>query len=229
MEELREDLETGRSGGVPKAVPEMMARSGGFNVPQDYFKPRPSSPMTHAPSSPPPSSRSHRVPPYAWLLGGAGVVGIVAAIAVSVGGPTSTAPTAPPSAVPAAVLPPQGPASASPTAPASIAPVAPASAEQPAAPAKRVPVKLTASPLSAKAYVDGVPIQLPTSIEVQEGKPVSVEIRADGFVSQLIRLDGTEPERSVKLAKETTRPASSKAGPSHDPTIRDPWANRNKK
>ncbi|MBI4700029.1 MAG: protein kinase [Deltaproteobacteria bacterium] len=38
MEELAEDFQTLKSGGIPKAVHEMMARSGSFNVPADYFK-----------------------------------------------------------------------------------------------------------------------------------------------------------------------------------------------
>ncbi|HSN98138.1 MAG TPA: serine/threonine-protein kinase, partial [Candidatus Nanopelagicales bacterium] len=59
MSELREDLTTARSGSVPKAVPEMMSRSGGFNVPQDYFKPKPPPPTTNPPPSP---SNSRGVP-----------------------------------------------------------------------------------------------------------------------------------------------------------------------
>ncbi len=38
MEDLGADLERIKNGGVPHAVGEMMARSGGFNVPHDYFK-----------------------------------------------------------------------------------------------------------------------------------------------------------------------------------------------
>ena len=38
MEELAADLEQRRARQVPDAVPEMMARSGGFNVPADYFR-----------------------------------------------------------------------------------------------------------------------------------------------------------------------------------------------
>ncbi len=37
MEELSADLQRIESGGVLHAVAEMMARSGGFNVPADYF------------------------------------------------------------------------------------------------------------------------------------------------------------------------------------------------
>src|ERR1700748_144101 len=37
MDELVVDLEKLERGGVPEAVADMMARSGGFNVPADYF------------------------------------------------------------------------------------------------------------------------------------------------------------------------------------------------
>src|SRR5688500_147206 len=38
MEEVIADLERVEKGAVPEAVAEMMARSGGFNVPADYFR-----------------------------------------------------------------------------------------------------------------------------------------------------------------------------------------------
>ena len=53
----------------------MMARSGGFNVPADYFK----QPQRHRPGhAPPPQSRSGRIVP--WIAGTAAAVGIVGAI-----------------------------------------------------------------------------------------------------------------------------------------------------
>src|SRR5688572_3597170 len=38
MDEVIADLDKLKAGLVPDAVPEMMSRSGGFNVPVDYFK-----------------------------------------------------------------------------------------------------------------------------------------------------------------------------------------------
>jgi len=40
MDELIADLDKLKAGNVPDAVPEMMSRSGGFNVPADYFAKR---------------------------------------------------------------------------------------------------------------------------------------------------------------------------------------------
>ena len=44
MKELLADLDKLKSGAIPDAVPEMMGRSGGFNVPADYFKKGPGMP-----------------------------------------------------------------------------------------------------------------------------------------------------------------------------------------
>src|SRR6478735_2580059 len=52
MNELLEDLKKLEDGGVPGAVAEMMSRSGGFNVPHDYFKSaKMPAPMPATPSS----------------------------------------------------------------------------------------------------------------------------------------------------------------------------------
>src|SRR6187402_2476984 len=79
MHELILEFDRMSAGGVPDAVPEMMARSGGFNVPVDYFMkgqmPQP------VPAMPSHSARAHasRWPLYA------GVAGVLAAIAIVVG------------------------------------------------------------------------------------------------------------------------------------------------
>ncbi|MEZ4299294.1 MAG: serine/threonine-protein kinase [Polyangiaceae bacterium] len=99
MDELREDLEKVRAGGVPVAVGEMMARSGGFNVPADYFK-HPSTALV--PATPPSQRKSW--PRIVWVAGAVAAVGLVAGIfafASSTDGSTTaptasaTAPTAP--------------------------------------------------------------------------------------------------------------------------------------
>src|SRR5215831_9570610 len=54
MEELAADLEKLTRGMIPDAVPEMMSRSGGFNVPADFFSERgmpapvPATPLAHS-------------------------------------------------------------------------------------------------------------------------------------------------------------------------------------
>ncbi|EYF03936.1 serine/threonine protein kinase [Chondromyces apiculatus] len=224
MAELREDMETARSGGVPKAVPEMMSRSGGFNVPQDYFKLKPA-PAAGASTS---VEGGRRVPRWALFAGGAAVLGVGVAIALAVGGGSAAGNAE----IPGTALPPR-PTGAGVTAPApsatgetsSVAPGGPEIA--PAVPAKRVSVTLKATPEGAKGYVDGKPLQLPATFEVQEGKPLTVEIRADGFVSQVVQLDGSEAKRTVKLAKEAAKsPGTKGTSQSLDPSLRDPWATK---
>jgi eukaryotic-like serine/threonine-protein kinase len=74
MTDLYADLERVRSGGVPGAVAEMMARSGGFNVPHDYFTPRLLVPTT-------PLERQRKPwPRYVWIAGLAAAVGLLAAV-----------------------------------------------------------------------------------------------------------------------------------------------------
>ncbi|AKT38039.1 uncharacterized protein CMC5_021800 [Chondromyces crocatus] len=221
MAELREDIEAARAGSVPKAVPEMMARSGGFNVPQDYFKPK-TAPPTDAP--PPSVAAPNRFPRWAWIAAVAAVLGVGAAVAASLGG-TQAAGGAD---LPAAPPPEKTTVATLPSAPEpqpTIEP-SPTSDSVQISPVTRVTVALNATPKSAVAYVAGVAYQLPTRIEVQEGKPITVEVRAEGYVSQMIQLDGVETKRTVKLTKEAAKPASSRGSspPSIDPSLRDPWA-----
>jgi hypothetical protein len=110
---------------------------------------------------------------------------------------------------------------------------APAAATQAAI--KKSTVQLAAFPESALAYLNGKPIQLPSPIDIEEGQEVILEIRAEGYVAQRVKLDGHEPRKMVTLAKEEaarpTTPAKS-AGPrptggstrNGSPEVVDPWA-----
>ena len=75
MDALFADLEKFQTGAMPDAVNEMMARSGGFNVPADYF--RTSGMPAPMPATPP--RKSAKWPLYA------GIAGVVTAIAIVVG------------------------------------------------------------------------------------------------------------------------------------------------
>src|SRR4051812_7837576 len=79
MQEMILEFDKMSAGGVPDAVPEMMSRSGGFNVPVDYFmKGQMPQPVPATPSQPLGAQRS-RWPLYA------GVAGVLAAIGIVVG------------------------------------------------------------------------------------------------------------------------------------------------
>jgi serine/threonine-protein kinase len=76
---------------------------------------------------------------------------------------------------------------------------------------KKSTVTLAAFPDTAIAYLDGEPIQLPRSIDVDDGQTVTLEIRADGYVPQTVKLNGSEQRKMVTLAKEEpTKPATSR-------------------
>src|SRR3954471_19205715 len=78
MQELILEFDKMSAGGVPDAVPEMMSRSGGFNVPADYFaKPQMPAPV---PASPASERRKSKWPLIAGLAGVAAAIAIVGAI-----------------------------------------------------------------------------------------------------------------------------------------------------
>jgi serine/threonine-protein kinase len=211
MEELHADVTIVRNGGVPGAVAEMMARSGGFNVPHDYFKPKPAI----VPATPPPAKRAP-YPRYVWIAGAAAAVGLVIAIFVIGGSSTGHEQPAPPPGPP--------PTQAAPTAAAPAA-------------VKKTMVTVAAIPAAAMAYLGDKQIPLPSSIDVEEGKSVTLEIRADGYVPQSVKLDGSEQRKTVTLAKEESSkpapsgkpgagrpPASPTGGSNKSGEVVDPWA-----
>jgi eukaryotic-like serine/threonine-protein kinase len=219
MDELAADLERVRTGQVANAVSEMMARSGGFNVPADYFK----QPNMMVPATPPaPTKKWARL---VWIAGAAAAVGIVGIIFVISG---TTAGTTPPASSTTAA----SSTSAAPSAAAVTA--APSATEAPtaassAAAVKKIPVAITAFPDIAQVFRDGVLVgRVPVAVEVEEGKSVTIEIKADGFATETLTLDGKETGKNVKLryagrpgGKPLGKPAAKKGGKTGD--VIDPW------
>jgi serine/threonine-protein kinase len=218
MEELAADLERTRDGDVPLAVGEMMGRSGGFNVPHDYFK----QPDVIVPGTPPEPQR--KWPRVVWVAGASVAVGIVTAILV-VGNIVNSSPA------------PRRSADAAPgtaALPQSTGPQAtPTRAPEP----KKRAVKLEASPRTAMGYRGEMPFSLPSVIEIEEGKTERIEIRADGYETAKLDLpfDGKEDSKMVKLEKKSGKgrrgggrppPTSATAAPKSPGEIRDPWADR---
>jgi hypothetical protein len=71
----------------------------------------------------------------------------------------------------------------------------------PATPAKKLVVMLTASKTpKAKVVVGDATHELPHNLEVEEGKPLEVEVKADGFAPQKLTVDGKQAKLDVKLA-----------------------------
>jgi serine/threonine-protein kinase len=211
MDEVAQDLDKLTRGMIPDAVPEMMSRSGGFNVPADFFK-----------------ERGMPVPvPATPMMGGArgrwgvyaGVAGVAAAIAIVIGiFAKSSSSTASSNTAPAVLAP-----------PAMVAP-APHLAEAPA-PAVPEPrhVLFASEPLDARIFQDGRDIGAPpVTIDVPVGQKVTVEVRRDGFKPQVVVLDGVEKKVKINLARlpvaGVRRPGPAARPPGAEPVNPKPQA-----
>jgi serine/threonine-protein kinase len=192
MDELSLDIEKLVRGGIPDAVPDMISRSGGFNVPADFFTER--GMPAPVPATPAGHSARKRWGVYA------GVAGITAAIMIVVGifakSSSSTAQDAPKTAV---------------TAPTPVTPVKPVEAPPP------IEVKhvlFASEPLDSHVFRNGEDLgATPLTVDVPLGQKVVVEVRRDGFKPQTLTLDGSEPKMKAKLEKlpaAAARPGAAK-------------------
>ncbi len=188
MQELIVEFDKLAAGVVPDAVPEMMARSGGFNVPVDYFKKgQMPAPVPASPSSAPGSR---------WPLYG-GIAGIVAAIVIVVGifakSQSSAAVQTPAlAAEPSASTAPLSALSTTAAAPAPVTPAAPTGKQ----------VLLAAEPIDAHVFRDGEDLgQSPVMLTVEPSKPIALEIRRPGYKPEKVTLDGSIAREIVKLDK----------------------------
>jgi len=229
MQEMILEFDKLSAGGVPDAVPEMMARSGGFNVPVDYFmKGQMPQPVPATPSRPS-AARRGRWPLYA------GVAGVLAAVGIVVGifakSQSSAALQSPQTTLTAEGTPGKA---ADPN-----APVVPA-VTRPAVTSKQV--LLAAVPIDAHVFRNAEDLgQSPVMVAVEEGHPVELEIRRDGYKTDKITLDGRTTRQVVKLDKLARtgvvyRPTASKklepSAPTKKPKsaiggseIVNPWGN----
>ncbi len=196
MDELVEEFDRVRDGLVPEAVPEMMSRSGGFNVPGDYL----SKGEMPAPIPASPAGFLKKTPwaPYAGIAGICAAIGIVGAIFAI--GPPSAAEQAP------AVR-------ATPTPRATVA-AAEAAAALPAAPTSHE-VILAVEPLDAHVFDGERDLGTsPVMVNVTEGQPRTLRAERRGFVTRSLSLDGMVSKVSLKLEK-----TKSAAPPARTPAL----------
>jgi serine/threonine protein kinase len=201
MEELAQDLDKLVRGVIPDAVPEMISRSGGFNVPADFFKERgmpapvPATPIQH--------SARRRWGVYA------GVAGVTAAIMIVVGifakSSSSTASDAPKTTLaPTAVVEPPKPVEPAP------APIPPPEVKH---------VLFASEPLDSHVFHNGQDLGAPPlTVDVPHGQKVTVEVRHDGYKPQTISLDGSEAKMKVKLEKVAAAPRPAPARRPSEPS-----------
>jgi eukaryotic-like serine/threonine-protein kinase len=182
MDEVIGDIDKLRSGLIPDAVPEMMARSGGFNVPVDYFKKGTAGMPAPVPATPGVPMVRTRWPLYAGLAGIAAtvliVIGIFAASADSTAAPTP--PVEAPQPEPAKTE----------------APVTPA------APAKKQ-VMIAVEPIDSEVFQGDKNLgSSPVVVEVEPGAKLELELRREGYKTRKLSLDGSKPTQSVKLERD---------------------------
>ncbi len=185
MRTLMADLELLKSGLVPEAVSDMMTRSGGFHVPNDFFKMQGRMP---APVPATPLGREQRRWPIV-----AGIAGVVVAIGlvVAIFANSSTSPASPSAATP-------------------VAETAPAPTAAPSPPeATSLPVAIAVEPIDAEVLHGGTSLGTsPVVVEVPEGKLVELDVKRSGYVSQRIVLDGKQPKLMVRLEHEKPPPGA---------------------
>jgi eukaryotic-like serine/threonine-protein kinase len=190
MKELMLDLERLEKGELPTAVTEMIARSGAFNVPADYFASANSLDVVHGT----PNFRRQPWGIYAGIAGIAAAVGIVSVIFFFGNKTDAKQGSQPGSSATAAV-----------TAPAKTTAkpeVSSALAKPPEVKGKSV--QLVSEPSDAEAFQDNESMgKLPIKIVVPEGKTLTIELRRDGYKTKELKIDGKKDRIDAKLVKTT--------------------------
>jgi serine/threonine-protein kinase len=197
MDEVAADLERSERGMVPEAVQEMMGRSGGFNVPADYF--RKAQLPTGAgmlPASPP---FRQKKPVLAMVIASLTAVSLaIIGIVVATTGKAALGKRDP---------------GASPWASAGDSALAagttPAGTGAPtlAAPDEKVKVLITVDPKEATiALPDGNRQPTPATVTIGANEEATIRIERKGFEAQTVTLKGTEIDRSAAWRFYTLKP-----------------------
>ena len=206
MDALFADLEKVQQGLVPDAVPEMMSRSGGFNVPADYFR----SGGTGMPAPVPGTPLAAPRPRWGVYTGVAAVTTGVAIMAFALlrGGAIHAKPAPAPITVDSVVA---APATAPPTENTGSAPGVNAASTAAAAPEAQE-VFLAADPSDAKVTRNGNDIgALPTSLRVKPGESAALVVTRAGYKTQTVTVDETQPRVLVKMERVAGKPGKAAA------------------
>ena len=185
MDALVSDLEKLEKGTMPDAVNEMMARSGGFNVPTDYF--RPGSMPPPVPATPSPGGRT-RWPLVAGLAGVVTAIGIVVVIlarsATTNAGPNPSA-THDSTATPTQTSAGTGPATTG-------------SAIQDFPNTHAVAVAI--DPSDAEVTRDGKKLSNPLILNLSDDETATLNVSRPGYTAQTVTVSAKQDSWRVKLA-----------------------------
>src|SRR5580658_5019506 len=188
MDELGEDLDKIERGLLPTAVDEMMARSGGFNVPADYF--RSAAMPAPVPGSPP--ERKKRWPLYASIGAVGTLVGVMAVVTLA-RSPSSGAQTQSTGiVVPATAV-------AAPSQAPSLAPVETIAPTPAAVPATHE-VIVSATPGDATITRDGTDLgPLPVVLQLADGQAASLVITHKGYKPKTVKVTSADSRVAFQL------------------------------
>jgi len=221
MDELLSDLEKLERGLLPDAVNEMMARSGGFNVPADYF--RASAMPALVPAEP--MHRPKRWPVYAFIAAVGTVVatiGIVV-IAKSSSSKAQTAVTPVP-----AIAPPQPVATAT-ASPIPVAALVPSATEAAQAAATRE-VLVSVVPADANISRGGHELgQPPLALHLANGENAVLQIARKGYKTKTVTVGPSEPKVAFTLEPVALPKVGQPARPAADlgiDDVGDPFAKK---
>jgi serine/threonine-protein kinase len=184
MDQLVADLEKLEQGLVPDAVQEMMARSGAFHVPADYFR----SSLMPAPVPAEPTLPKQRWPVYTGI-GAAVTVAVVAGflVAKSAAHPAHAEPSATPQPIPVTQVPPPAPAPIPPPAPTATPPV-------------EHEVIVSVVPSDATIARDGRELGVaPVALHLAEGETATIVVTRRGYKTKTVTIQGTEPKQTLTL------------------------------
>lgn len=222
MDELIDDFDRFSAGEVPDAVTDLAQRTEEFAIPEDYFQMAAAAGIVPGPML---VGRRHNWPLYTGVAGGLAAIGILASIfAQSHPGDGSPRSTTPESAVTAVGAPPPVPRNAS-EATTSSGQGAPADAKV----VHRV--VLATEPENAQVSRDNKSLGTsPVLVEVEEGKPVVVEIAKKGYKSRSVAIDGSDSKPKIKLepiaARPPTKPTKASKPKGGATDFGDPWKGR---
>jgi serine/threonine protein kinase len=203
MDGLLSDLEKLEQGLLPDAVQEMMARSGGFNVPADYFRAMPA-PVPASPLLP-----TKRWPLYAAIGAVATLVGVVAIVVVgkSSSGKAET--------LVAPIERPEAPAAA-----AQPAPPAPTPAPSPSPAASQAPITrevlVSVVPADATISRDGHELgQPPLALHLSDGESATLVLTRKGYKTKTVSVGSGQPKQLFTLdnAVVGVKPSAGRPGP----------------
>jgi eukaryotic-like serine/threonine-protein kinase len=197
MDQLVADLEKLDHGVLPDAVQEMMARSGGFNVPADYFR----STAMPAPMPASPVVPIKRWPLYAVIAAVATGIGVIGVVVIG-RSPSSTAGTRPPVPVVATAAP-------VPTA-TTVTPIPSVTAAVTLAPVSTTrEVLVSVAPADAVITRDGKDLgPQPVELHLADGERASLVLARKGYKSKTVTVDGKDARQSFALDSMYGAPAA---------------------